>query len=57
MEVLLCVNLVADSKNKNSMTVFENVLLRETVGPERFKVIGGRRKMDNKFLFVLLKKY
>jgi len=39
------------------MIVFENVLRRETVGPKRVKVMGGWRKLENEFLFVLLKKY
>jgi len=38
------------------MIEFQNVLLRETVGPKRVKVIGGWRKLDHEFLFVLLKK-
>ena len=39
------------------MRVFDNLLLRETVGPKRVKVIGGWGKLDNEFLFVLPKKY
>ena len=45
------------ARTKNNMTVFENILLREAVGPKRVKVIGGWRKLNNEFLFVLLKKY
>jgi len=39
------------------MTVFGNIVLRETVGPKRVKVRGGWRKLANEFLFVLLKKH